>query len=86
MEQPRHVHRRPHASAVSRLSQPTAGNPYAQGVACEKDFLVGPPCGVAATVVSLGRAYCTEHFEDLLLGRPEEEQERFCSEAVRLNG
>lgn len=62
------------------------GNPYAQGVACERDYLVGPPCGAAATLVLEGRAYCAECLADLLLSLDERGQERVERNLVRLDG
>lgn len=38
-------------------------NPYDEGLACEHDFLVGPPCSdPAAWITPTGRALCEQHF------------------------
>ena len=44
------------------MSVPQADG-YSEGLGCEHDYLVGPPCGEPAVWVFRGVARCAEHFD-----------------------
>lgn len=57
---------------------------YSEGLACEHEYLVGPPCGDAAAWVLRGIARCNAHFDRFVLSQAPKHQADLRAEAQRL--
>jgi len=57
---------------------------YADGLACEHQYLVGPACGDEAVVLLRGVARCEPHFEQFVRSHTAKYQDDLRREARRL--
>jgi hypothetical protein len=59
----------------------TQADGYADGLACEHEYMVGPPCGAEAVVLLRGVARCGDHFRQFVNGHDEKYQDDLRQEA-----
>lgn len=57
---------------------------YAEGLACEHQYMIGPPCGDEAVVLLRGIARCEYHFEQFVRAHDPRHWDDLRKEAQRL--